>query len=58
MHQLQVNPDGSERLEYTMEDLPVRISTDKLRVFHDFAAACHWHDDFEMLAAMDDEMDF
>ena len=31
MHQLQVNPDGSERLEYTMKGLPVRISTDRLR---------------------------
>ena len=35
MHQLQVNPDGSERLEYTMKGLPVRISTDRLRIFQD-----------------------
>mgnify|MGYP002625568001 CR=1 FL=1 len=58
MHQLQVNPDGSERLEYTMEGLPVRISTDRLRIFQDYAAACHWHDDFEILAALDGEMDY
>ena len=51
MHQLQVNPDGSERLEYTMKGLPVRISTDRLRIFQEYAAACHWHDDFELLAA-------
>lgn len=58
MHQLQVNPDGSERLEYTMKGLPVRISTDRLRIFQDYAAACHWHDDFELLAALDGEMDY
>ena len=58
MHQLQVNPDGSERLEYTVEGMPVRISTDRLRIFQDFSAACHWHDDFELLAAMDGEMDY
>lgn len=58
MHQLLVNPDGSERLEYTMEGLPVRISTDRLRIFQDYAAACHWHDDFEILAALDGEMDY
>lgn len=58
MHQLQVNPDGSERLEYTMKGLPVRISTGRLRIFRDYAAACHWHDDFEMLMALDGEMDF
>ena len=58
MHQLQVNPDGSERLEYTMKGLPVRISTDRLRIFQDYAAACHWHDDFEILAALDGEMDY
>ena len=58
MHQLRVNPDGSERLEYTTEGLPVRISTARLRIFQDFAAACHWHDDFEMLASLDGEMDY
>jgi len=58
MHQLQVNPDGSERLEYTMKGLPVCISTDRLRIFQDYAAACHWHDDFELLAALDGEMDY
>ncbi|MBQ9210823.1 MAG: helix-turn-helix transcriptional regulator [Clostridia bacterium] len=58
MHQLQVNPDGSEQLEYTMTGLPVRISTDRLRIFQDYAAACHWHDDLEILAALDGEMDY
>ena len=57
MHELRLNPDGSERLEYTMEGLPVRISTDRLSIFEDFKASCHWHDDFEMLVALDGEMD-
>ena len=58
MNQLQVNPDGSERLEYTMAGLPVRICTDRLRFFQNYSAACHWHDDFEILAALDGEMDY
>ena len=58
MHQLLINPDGSERLEYTVKNLPVRIGTDRLRIFQDHAAACHWHDDFEMLTALDGEMDY
>ena len=58
MHQLQVNPDGSERLEYTLAGLPVRISTDRLQIFQDYAAACHWHDDFEILSASNGEMDY
>lgn len=57
MHALSVNPDGSERLEYTMAGMPVRASTDRLGIFQDYAAACHWHDDFELLAAVDGEMD-
>ena len=58
MHQLQVNPDGSEQLEYTVAGLPVRISTDRLRIFQDYTAACHWHDDFEILLASNGEMDY
>lgn len=58
MHQLSLNPDGSERVEYTFEGLPVRVSANRLSIFHDLAAACHWHDDFEILMATDGEMDY
>ena len=58
MHALTLNPDGSERLEYTVPGLPVRTGADRLSIFQDFAAACHWHDDFEILIAADGEMDY
>ena len=58
MQQLRLNPDSSERLEYTMPDMPVRIGSDPLSIFQDYAAACHWHDDFELLMPMDGEMDY
>lgn len=58
MHQLNLNPDGSERLAYTLPGVPVRISAGRLSAFHGYAAACHWHDDFEMLTATDGELDY
>ncbi len=56
-HKLDLNPDFSERLEYTMPDMPVRTGGGLLSVFSDFAAACHWHDDFELLGAVEGELD-
>lgn len=58
MQQLKLNPDSSERLEYTMPDMPVRIGGDPLSIFQDCAAACQWHDDFELLMPVDCEMDY
>lgn len=58
MRQLKLNPDGSERLEYTVPGLPVRLGGDPLSIFRDYAAACHWHDDFELLMPVDGEMDY
>lgn len=57
MRQFALNPDGSEQVEYTFEGLPVRVWSGRLAAFYDFAAACHWHDDFEILMATDAEMD-
>ena len=58
MHQLQINPDGSERIAYTWEGMPVRMSEDHLQIFQDYAAACHWHEEFEILEAAEGEMDY
>ena len=54
----KVNPDGSEQLEYTMEDLPVRATGGSLSASSGYAAACHWHNDFEMLTVPEGEMDY
>ena len=54
----RVNPDGSEQLEYTVEDMPVRAMGGRLSAASGYAAACHWHDDFEMLTVPEGEMDY
>lgn len=54
----KVNPDGSEQVQYTMEDMPVRATGSSLSAVNGYAAACHWHDDFEMLTVPEGEMDY
>lgn len=54
----RVNPDGSEVVQYTMEGLPIRATGSSLSVANGYAAACHWHDDFEMLIVPEGEIDY
>ena len=54
----RVNPDGSEQVQYTMEDMPVRATGSSLSAANGYAAACHWHDDFEMLTVPEGEIDY
>lgn len=54
----RVNPDGSEQVQYTMRELPVRATGSSLSAVNGYAAACHWHDDFEMLIVPEGEIDF
>lgn len=55
---LHLNEDGSERLQYNLDGLPVRTREDPLSSLFGYAAACHWHDDFELLAAAKGEIDY
>lgn len=57
MHELTLKRDSSEILEYDYPDFPIRSRNGSLGIFADYAAACHWHRDFEMLRAVDGEMD-
>ena len=54
----RINPDGSEQVQYTMEDMPVRATGSSLSAVNGYAAACHWHDDFEMLTVPEGEIDY
>ena len=54
----RINPDGSEQVQYTMEDMPVRATGSSLSAVNGYAAACHWHDDFEMLTVPKGEIDY
>ena len=58
MEELLIREDGSETVEYTLSDLPVRTKDGTLAMFDQYAAACHWHEDFELLSAIDGEMDY
>ena len=53
-----VNPDGSEQLQYTMTDMPVRAYESTLSTVNGYAASCHWHNDFEMLTVPEGEIDY
>lgn len=55
---LIVHPDGSEAVRYNALDFPVRTGFSQLSVFPDYAADCHWHRDFEFLAALDAEIEY
>ena len=54
----RVNPDDSEQVQYTMADLPVRATGSSLSAVNGYAAACHWHDDLEMLTVPEGEIDY
>ena len=58
MEELIVREDGSEVLSYNAPDFPISTDYSCLSIFADYAAACHWHHDFEALVALDAPMDY
>lgn len=56
--QLSIDSDGSELLTYNTPDFPVRSVGGNLYYFHNFAAGCHWHNDFEFLIADEGSLDY
>ena len=55
---LHLRSDGSELVEYDRPGFPVRTKKSTLGIFFDYAAACHWHRDFEALLMLEGEMDY
>ena len=55
---LNIREDGSELLEYNAPDFPISTAYADLAIFPDYAAGCHWHQDFEALIALDGDMDY
>ena len=55
---LAVNTDGSEQIAYNTPLFPVRTVNSILSIFNDYAAACHWHRDFEFLLVNEGEMEY
>lgn len=50
--------DQSEVVHYTLEELPVYISTAALSEYPDMRALCHWHEDIEMIHMEQGDMNY
>ena len=55
---LNIREDGSEVLQYNAPDFPISTAYADLAIFPDYAAGCHWHQDYEALVALDGDMDY
>lgn len=55
---LDISADGGEQLQYNTPDFPVRCVDGDLSRFFDYAAGCHWHNDFEILVAEKGEIQY
>ena len=58
MSALNIRNDGSEVLKYNAPDFPISTAYADLLIFPDYAAGQHWHWDFEVLIALDGDMDY
>ena len=58
MSALNIRNDGSEVLKYNAPDFPISTAYADLMIFPDYAAGQHWHRDFEVLIALDGDMDY
>ena len=58
MGTLNIRNDGSEVLKYNAPDFPISTAYADLLIFPDYAAGQHWHWDFEVLIALDGDMDY
>ena len=50
--------DGSEILAYNCPDFPVRAGAWRLSGYASYMAECHWHPDFEVFVADDNDCDY
>ena len=55
---LSLDKNGAERLSYNAFGFPLRYATGSLSIFAEYAAACHWHHDYELLLADEGELDY
>lgn len=54
----KVRKDQSEDLIYDTPDLPIRVRQGRLSLFDQYAAQCHWHNDFEFLWTVDGPLSY
>ena len=55
---IELNDDRSETIQYDSPDYPIYIRRGILSRYPNYAAPSHWHDDIELIAVLDGEMDY
>ena len=55
---IELKDDRSERLPYDRPDYPIYIRRGILSHYPSYAAPSHWHDDVELIAVLEGEMDY
>lgn len=55
---IELKDDRSEKLPYDSPDYPIYIRRGILSHYPNYAAPIHWHDDIELIAVLDGEMDY
>lgn len=55
---IELNDDYSEAIRYDRPDYPIYVRRGTLSHYPNYAAPSHWHDDVELIAVLDGEMDY
>lgn len=55
---LELKDDRSEKIRYDNESYPIYIRRRLLSRYPSYAAPSHWHDDVELIAVLEGEMDY
>ena len=55
---IELKDDRSEKIPYDSSDYPIYIRRGILSRYPNYAAPSHWHDDIELIAVLDGEMDY
>lgn len=55
---VELRDDRSEKIQYNTSDYPIFIRRCFLSQYPNYAAPIHWHDDIELIAVSDGEMDY
>ncbi|MBD5080649.1 MAG: AraC family transcriptional regulator [Ruminococcaceae bacterium] len=55
---IELKDDRSEKIHYDSSDYPIYIRHGILSNYPNYAAPSHWHDDIELIAVLEGEMDY
>ena len=55
---VDIMPDASEVVHYNVEGIPLYIKFGKLSYYTQMRAICHWHQDFEFMQILQEDMNY